>query len=75
MNLNLLPYHEFLQFVGLRAIMFHHCANSEERYETGCQEDGADNQINDEGNQDEYSHRISVPDTDVTDAAQDITCK
>lgn len=66
--------HKFLQFIGLGAIVFHNCTDSEERDKSGQQKHSAQDQVHEQGSQDEPSQRVNVPQTDVAYTAQDVTC-
>lgn len=63
------PDHEFFQFVRFGAVVFHHRAYPEEGDEAGSKENGAEDQVDDEGDQDEHSHRLHVPDAHVAYSA------
>jgi hypothetical protein len=67
-------YHELLQLVGLRAVVFHDRADAEERDEAREEEGRPEDEVHAEGGQDEASERLDVPEADVAHARQYVTC-
>lgn len=64
--------HQFFELVGFGAVVFHHGADAVQGDEAGRQEDGAEDQVDAEGDQDEDAHRLHVPYAHVAHAAQNI---
>lgn len=60
------PYHELLEFVGLRTVVLHDRAYSEERYETCEKKSRPENEIDAKGSKYEATQCLDVPKTDVT---------
>lgn len=66
-------YHQFLEFISFRTIVFHDGANPEERHEASKEEDGAQHQVHAKRGHNEIAKRFHVPNSHVAHAAQNVS--
>ena len=66
-------YHQLLQLVGFRSVALHYGADAEERDESGEQERGADDEVDEERREDEAPHGVDVRDAGEADSAERVS--
>lgn len=67
------PDHELLQLVRLGTVMLHDGADATEGDEASEEEHEAEDEVDAQGDDDKVPQRLAVPDTNVTNAGQDVT--
>ena len=66
--------HQLLQFICLGTVVFHDSTDSKQGDESGQQEYSAQHQVDEQRGQDETPESVDVPQSNVADPTQDVTC-
>ena len=67
------PHDQFLQLVGLGAVLLHHSSDLDEAEQAEDKEDAAEAKIGGQWGEDEQPHSVHVPEADKADSGQDVT--